>query len=722
MDVNSSQDVSAETLTTSAAEARRSQFLLINRAMYTFAMVAAVLTPNIENRWIIVAVIAVFALIEPVFIRFWKGKIHIAVYHCVMAATTAVVSPQAWYASILFFALNSRFAIDHERKPQAVINLVLIAVFTVGALFHHLALATWLPAIITLLAVFFAHDRSSRFLSKRDEAATTKVLALLDSMTTAFSIRDPKTQEHEWVTPSIESLTGWTPTEWMANTFASCVHPDDLKNLKIADSELTVGSEHTRFARFLTKSGNWKWIQLHTHVVKENDGTIVLRDNLSDATERISAQKKLAEEINLDHLTGLQNRQVLTRQIQDWLDEGRRFGLLMIDANRFKEINDTLGHTVGDEVIAQLGKRIDGSSRSFTCRLGGDEFAILVEDPERIELVADAVAESTEIPFRVAGMTLSVEVSIGGITAPDQASTLHELLSGGDTAMYEAKRLRRHFVRYDKSMSQLAAVELGLSSQVSIAVDRKQFTLHFQPQFDLKTKRITSYEGLARWYHPKRGVLSPGDFMPLMVLSHSFRRFTEQMIREACLFAARLEAMGQSLPVAVNVSALSLYEERFVSTVGEILKETEIDPSRLVIELTESEIMEDRILASDMINRLADLGVEISIDDFGTGHSSLERLIDLPVSEIKIDRRFVDQALESPLERVVVESIIDLARRLELRVVAEGVETVDQLNMLIDSGCTIGQGWVFSRDLPTDEALAHLIATNTDPARSTTAT
>ena len=415
----------------------------------------------------------------------------------------------------------------------------------------------------------------------------------------------------------------------------------------------------------------------------------------------------------LDPLTGLPNRAL-------FLDLARRavtgrFGkkpvaaVMIMDLNHFKEVNDTLGHHSGDMLLQMIGTRLRevlGPSMTLA-RLGGDEFAILVPnaDREAVLRLARAIVERLEEPVVVGGLTLRVEASIGVAFHPDHGAQVPALMRAADVAMYAAKAERSGYQVYSSEQERHDAAQLALVGEFRRAIEADELVLYYQPKVDLRTDAVTGVEALARWRHPRRGLLGPDQFIPLAEHSHLLKPVTLHLLETALRQQSAWRAEGHDLKMAVNLSMQNLLDVDLPADLGRLLKKWWIEPHQLELEITESTVMTDRKRTLGVLTTLSNMGIDLSIDDFGTGYSSLAYLKELPVGRIKIDKSFVMTMMENDDNATIVQSTVDLGHNLGLEVVAEGVETNGALNHLRRLGCDLGQGYFFSKPLPPDELL-----------------
>lgn len=407
-----------------------------------------------------------------------------------------------------------------------------------------------------------------------------------------------------------------------------------------------------------------------------------------------------------DALTRLPNRERLHRDFRALVTRGGapgRTGLVLLDVNRFREINDALGHSVGDGLLVQIGLRLLGEGEAgpdAVYRLGGDEFAILLPADR---LPEDPVAEARRLlgvlarPLDVAGLSLEIRASAGIAIFPDDASDSHELLRCADVALYHAKRSPENVARYSREVDLDTPERLALLSELSRAIRDGGLAVHFQPQVDLATHEITGLEALVRWPHPRLGLLAPGAFVPLAEGSEMINPLTYYVVEDALTRLARWQARRADLTMGINLSVRNLLDRNCAQRIEEIVRRVGVDPARVEFELTETAVMSDPDMALAMLGRITATGARLSIDDFGTGYFSLAYLKRFPVHGIKIDRSFVAEVSRLERSHAIVRSSIELARSLGLRVVAEGIEDRPTADQLLGMGCGFGQGFYFAR-------------------------
>ncbi|MFA7388488.1 MAG: EAL domain-containing protein, partial [Thiohalobacteraceae bacterium] len=416
-----------------------------------------------------------------------------------------------------------------------------------------------------------------------------------------------------------------------------------------------------------------------------------------------------------DALTQLPNRLLLhrefARRVLQRPQGAAGASLMLLDLDRFKEVNDSLGHQVGDQLLCEIGRRLAEALTAYPsliCRLGGDEFAILLPSVHRsaaaLQVGRDIVAALAR-PFTLNELTLQVGASVGVAVYPDDGADSHALLRAADVAMYAAKSAAAGVEQYDPVLDTNTPERLMLLSDFGRALRDQQLRLHYQPKLDLKSRRVTGFEALVRWEHPDRGLLYPGAFLPMIELTDAIQELTMQVLGMALQQQRDWRDQGLEYSIAINLSARNLLNYQCVSRLEELLAQYGADPEMLELEITETALMQDPESAAVLLNRIAALGIRLSIDDFGTGYSSLSYLRRLPISALKIDRSFVTDMVRDEQNAVIVRSTIGLAHNLNLQVIAEGVEDADVLAMLAEMCCDQAQGYFISRPLPAERVL-----------------
>jgi len=507
---------------------------------------------------------------------------------------------------------------------------------------------------------------------------------------------------------------GSDPDEWFKR-----IHPNDLNRVQSEIERHRIGqvSELVIEYRMRHRDSGYIWILTRGMAVRDAAGV---------AVRMAGSQTDITEGKVGDALTGLPNRLYLVDKLESALDEAKRpdqtFALLFLDLDRFKLVNDSLGHACGDELLTGVagrlrscvrgGERAAGRTRqAIVARLGGDEFAILlngIHEEADATVVAQRVVAELEAPFSIGGRQVFATASIG-IAMSSTGQTAEEILRNADTAMYHAKaKGKARFQVFDEGMRERAVARLEIETGLRKAIGT-QLVLYYQPEISIVTKKVIGYEALVRWDHPERGILPPSEFIPVAEESDLIVQLGRWVLREACMQMARwnhIEDLETPLSVSVNVAPRQLNDPEFADDVERILADTGLDPACLNLEMTEGSIMVNPEMTLATLRRLKQLNVGLEIDDFGTGYSSLSYLQKLPFDTVKVDRSFVKE-LESGTESVeIVRTIVDLARSLGMQVVAEGVETGEQLSKLAELGCNFGQGFYFSKPVSSQTTLA----------------
>jgi diguanylate cyclase (GGDEF)-like protein/PAS domain S-box-containing protein len=485
-------------------------------------------------------------------------------------------------------------------------------------------------------------------------------------------------------------------------------------------------SSHASFVQGIDAGGDWSGElddrradgetypkRLSIYPVGERAGDVHYVHSFSDISERKAAERKIHHLAHHDALTGLPNRLSLQGRMEQAMAEARRHGTLiavmMIDMDHFKDINDTLGHHVGDALLVDVAQRLLCCVRlsDVVARLGGDEFVVLVTDMAST-LTAAAVAEkivsALSAPYQVEAYRLHSTPSVGIGVFPNDGTSVDTLLRNVDTAMYHAKAAgRNNYQFFDQSMSANASERLALQGSLHHAIESRQFVLHYQPQIEVASGRLVGVEALVRWQHPERGLVPPNSFIQIAEESDLIIKLGEWILQEACWQLSRWKDQGLMLRVSVNLSARQLRSKNLLHQVEDTLIRHDLRPGELELEITESVAMDNPDATLRMLGQLRELGVELAIDDFGTGYSSLSHLKLMPLQRLKIDRSFVKDIESDPDDAAICAATISLAQNLGLSVVAEGVETDAQLAFLGNLGCECVQGYLFSKPLPAAE-------------------
>ncbi len=435
---------------------------------------------------------------------------------------------------------------------------------------------------------------------------------------------------------------------------------------------------------------------------------------LRDITERKNAEFAIQKLALYDQLTGLANRHEFQQNLDTAINMASRHDvtavLMLLDLDKFKEINDTFGHPVGDELLVSVARILEASVRKSdtVARIGGDEFAIILNnivDPLRVRQVAERIVDSVSQPMVVDGSLISTGISIGISIFPRDAKDAKELIRLCDKALYEAKRRGRgNYQYYDEVMDSSARAEQVLENDLRLALVRDELELYFQPQLATLGGHTVGAEALVRWHHPTRGLLLPGDFVPLAEKNGLISEIGKQVLQKGCQAVRAWRDTGiEALTVAVNVSPCQFLNDRFMDSISSALEDSGINPRWLEIEITENALIEDPEQVRDKLEKIRSLGVSVAIDDFGTGYASLAYLRNFPVQKLKIDRTFVKRITTSIADRAIAEAIVNLGRSLNIDTVAEGVETLQQADVIRQIHCSAMQGYYFSHPLPQEK-------------------
>ncbi|HEX7636734.1 MAG TPA: EAL domain-containing protein [Noviherbaspirillum sp.] len=432
----------------------------------------------------------------------------------------------------------------------------------------------------------------------------------------------------------------------------------------------------------------------------------------SEIVERRQAERRAKDLATRDALTGLMNRRSLTEHLEHAIvrasRQGERLALLFLDMDKFKSINDTLGHDAGDELLQQMAERIRSSVRSadMVARLGGDEFVVLMENLPSYSAAAEVakkIAKAFDKPFHIKSQHIKASVSIGISLFPQDGISVHELMRNADLAMYHAKQERRGGVQFFHQEFNARMVERSrLEHELQHALEHDEFELYYQPKVEAASGRMAGVEALLRWHHPRLGLISGGQFMQVATDSGQVVPIGVWVIEAACAQARDWQEAGltfPNLPIAVNIAIPQLYAD-LPEVIERALNRHDVPPSSLQLEITESLVIDDVDKATAVLRQISDSGITIAIDDFGTGYSSLSVLKSLPIDILKIDQSFVRDLGKDLGDHAIVSAIVNMARALALRVVAEGVETQEQLDILQQLGCDEHQGYFYSKPLP----------------------
>ncbi|TML92045.1 MAG: EAL domain-containing protein [Actinobacteria bacterium] len=556
-------------------------------------------------------------------------------------------------------------------------------------------------ASLGALGLAFAVRMFGRATEEKEHARQTvvrserRMSALVQNASDIIIVLD-RDRSFVYVSPAIERILGAPAESYLGPDHVEMIHPDDLDTTREVMLEAIEhpGRQVRTELRVQHHDGSWRWMEASLVNLLDEPAVGGIVVNLHDVTDR-------RHQALHDMLTGLPNRASLAERLRQSIAWGRardaQWALLLLDVDRFREVNDTFGHHNGDKLLREIGARVSGmlGERDVVARLGGDEFAVLweVEDEAGVLAFAARVLDELRRPVAVEGMTLCVDASIGVVFVSDNDDDLDDLLARADVAMYVAKTTHSGCELYDMNRDQSSVGRTAMAGELRRALDGRELIVHYQPKVELATGRVIGAEALVRWQHPRHGLVLPDKFVPVAEQTGLIDALSRYVLAAALGECRRWREAGFDMGVAVNLSTRNLVDVSLPDDVRLLLAEAEIAPASLDLEITESALLADPLRAADVVRRLSALGVRIAIDDFGTGYSSLAHLRRLLVSEIKIDKSFVTTMAANADDAIIVRSTIELAHSLGLRVVAEGIESKVVCEQLRALGCDIGQGY-----------------------------
>jgi len=584
-------------------------------------------------------------------------------------------------------------------------------VFLVANAVVLLALFAAQQVVAVIERVRLANGLEQTILSRTAElsSADARFRSLVESSADAIISATPGGVITSW-NAAAEHLLGYSRAEALGQCLDLLIPEDrrdeavEIRGLALTQSSVRHGFETER----VRKDGTRVPVALTVSPIYDGDTVTGMSSIMSDVTDRLALQHEMEHRALHDTLTGLPNRELLAERVGRALRAQSRPGsgiaLLVIDLDRFKEVNDTFGYHCGDELLRQVGPRLAAVLRDVdtVARLGGDAFAVLLPEMGCTDgtAVAFKLAAALEMPFHVEGVDLDVEASIGVVFSGEHGQDATTLLQHADVAMDVAKTQTLGVVCYDPAFDSQTPSRLALLGELRRALERGELVLHYQPKVSLSTGDVVGAEALVRWQHPERGLVLPDDFIPMAEHTALICPLTRYVLDTALAQARTWIDAGRPLPIAVNLSVRNLLDENLADQVGELLVAHGVPGSLLELEVTESAIMIDPVRARQMLEQLSALAVRISIDDFGAGYTSLSQLTTLPVSELKIDRSFVMTMTKDPGHAMIVQSVIELGHNLGLTLVAEGVETEHAMTALAGLDCDVAQGYHLCRPLP----------------------
>jgi len=524
----------------------------------------------------------------------------------------------------------------------------------------------------------------------------------------------------EFVNDRLCELTGYRKEEMLGRRTLDLLFDDEGRRLvNAANKDRLKGISGQYEARIRKKSGDLMWVLVSGAPIMNDAGELTgTLGMFMDISERKRIEEQLVHDAFHDALTGLANRALFMDHLQMAIERGRsrhsnHYAVLFLDFDRFKVINDSLGHAEGDELLRQIARRLNALTRTgdLLARLGGDEFVFLLTEMAEsndAKQVAERIQEDLKEPFDLGSNKVFISASIGIALSTDGQRAADEMLRDADIAMYRAKANgKARYQVFNEAMRAMATTRLQLETEMRRGIDRGEFEIHYQPILDLKTLELSGFEALVRWPHPTRGLIAPNEFIPTAEENGLILPLGRWILAESCRQMRHWQTLypaASSLAVNVNLSAKQFLQTDLATEVSQTLAETGLAAHNLRLEITESYLIENSEKAVKIMNRLRDLGIELSLDDFGTGYSSLSYLHSLPISSLKIDRSFIGRMTESGEILQIVRTIIEMAHNLKMTVIAEGIETTKQLEELTRLKCGYGQGYYFSRPMVAERA------------------
>ncbi|PSJ40298.1 hypothetical protein C7H85_18775 [Zobellella endophytica] len=569
---------------------------------------------------------------------------------------------------------------------------------------------------LTLYPMRYQHTRAQLILARdmteqiQAEQALAKSEArfkeLVSKVPEAFWVFDVTQQTHEYISPAFETMLeiNLSQLKQDGSLPLSRIHPEDLPEVEQALAEPPATATELEY-RWFTRQGEQRWLQHRAYPVVERGEMVRMVGVLSDITHEKQQQQRLFELANFDNLTRLANRINCHGQLAGACARQDPFHLLLVGLDRFKQINDNLGHDTGDELLQQVASRLASmqEEHSFLARLSGDEFALLLYHQElSIQDRAHRLSRALALPFSLSQHTLFITASMGIAHYPEDGADPDTLLRHGDHALAQAKRQGRHSICFYQHPPQagLPISKVSLENALRLAWQDREFELFYQPKMCLQSGQLVGFEALMRWRLAGMGPVSPAIFVPILEDTGLIVPVGYWLIEQTCADLQQLAEAGAPQTIAVNIAARQLAQDDFAEQVLARLQQYRLPPQRLALELTESSLMQEPTRAAGILRRLRRAQMSIAIDDFGTGYSSLSYLKRFPVDTLKIDRSFITEMEQDPDDRSIVDAIIRMAHGLSMTVVAEGVETAEQAALLRQLDCDQIQGYWYARPMP----------------------
>jgi diguanylate cyclase (GGDEF)-like protein/PAS domain S-box-containing protein len=637
----------------------------------------------------------------------------------VIISSTIILLLSISLASLLASRLQKKVNTPLRRLTSTIRNIILQNDFTIRANKQH---NNELSHLVDILNELLSKIESDHNLLKSSEEKFRKLTALSPVGIFQISPEGEITYVNQrWREINQTKESEPTLKNWFLN-----LHPEDAIPLNKLWHRLVAEHEDIKSEiRLINKNGSISWVYIQATTSHSKDGTLIgFLGSLSDISELKKAQIQMENLAFYDPLTGLSNRRLFKNRLDNAVKSVQRtntsIALLFLDLDQFKRINDSLGHDVGDSLLKEIARRLDHNVREndTVSRIGGDEFTILLTDINNtndVRIVAEKILLSLSRPFMLNGQEIISTASIGITLTPEDSVDSNTLMKNADLAMYRAKELgRNNFQFFSEDMNTTILHNLEIEKELHIAIKRNQFILIYQPKISLADNSITGVETLVRWRHPEKGIIAPDYFIPIAEETGQIIKIGAWVLEHSCHEMGALIREGlmpKDSKVAVNLSAKQFSDPNLLQTVLNILTQSKIDPLNLELEITESIIMDDVEAAIDIMEAIKSRGIHLTIDDFGTGYSSLAYLKRFPIDVLKVDRSFVMDIPNDKTDMAITSAVIAMAHKLNMRVVAEGIETQEQLDFLRENGCDDGQGYLLSRPLTLPQ-LHHFLVNN----------
>ena len=722
----------------------------VDPTMITLPLVAAIFCLfrwlhliALEPYWLYVALVIGAGVLRIGYVSLWTDPNrtwHVDAYVGASSVVTAVIAYSTGWGPILSigFLFTTAAALElfgsRATRPCLVWTSIAMILGQLAIALHLAPTIIGSPTVLgvaglglvgaLMVIVLLGHATAAREVLESELRGSERRLSALVTSSSDIVLVATSGGELSYASPAFESVLGYPSGDAQSLMADTLLHSDDREGLASAMAAAgTSGSTVSEEIRFRRSDGEWLWFEAAITNLTDDPDVNGYVANLRDITRRKDAEDRLAHAALHDSLTGLPNRALILNRAEQMLARSRRdfapVAALFLDLDDFKDINDTLGHEAGDQLLTAVADRMAGAIRpgDTVGRLGGDEFVVLLEGASLAAgsgVVAQRVLDVLAAPFEIPASDAPLDVTASiGIAEGDRAHP-GELLRDADIALYRAKAAGKHCaVTFDASMHEAVDHNRSIELDLHHALEDDQFFLLYQPTIDLMTGAVAGVEALLRWRHPERGTVQPDDFIPALESSGLIVPVGEWVLREACHQAEMWSRQGHRITMSVNISAVQLQRDRIMDDVHNALSASGFDPERLILELTETTLMLDVDATLIRLKLLKALGVNLAIDDFGTGYSSLAYLRQFPIDVLKIDRTFVTGMTETRESAAIVHTLVQLGKVLGLATVAEGIENEEQWERLKEEEVNIGQGFFFARPLDVEGVEQFLDMTST---------